>query len=65
MADYCAIANEAAQNLNLKNSEDQESAIKILEKFIAIIDKYKDSKNQFSELYYETYNNIARCWNLR
>ena len=30
LSDYSAIANESAQNLNLKNKEDQESAIKIL-----------------------------------
>ena len=33
----------------------------MLQKCIEIIDQYSNKENLFAELYYETYNNMARC----
>lgn len=63
--DYCQIANEAAQNLNQQKLEDQKTALKILEKCLDVLNQNSNRLNQFDELFYETHNNIARCYNLQ
>ena len=37
IVNYCSISNEAAQNLNMKQPEDQETAQKMLNKCLSVL----------------------------
>jgi len=65
LVEYCQTANEAAQNLNLQEERDQRAAMTMLGNCINVIDKNSNKLNPFSELYYETFNNMARCCNIQ
>ena len=60
---YCAAVNETAQSMNMSSPAEQKNAMKILEQCVHILDQNSNKLNHFSELYYETYNNMARCSN--
>ena len=38
LVDYCQIANEAAQSLNLQDKDDQKTALKILDHCVAVLE---------------------------
>jgi hypothetical protein len=51
--------------LNLQNKDDQKTALIMLDHCVVVLEQNKNKLNPFSELFYETYNNIARCYNLQ
>lgn len=59
---YCRMANEAAQMLDQR---DQKKAMALLQQCIKVIRDNASKQTPFDELLYETYNNIARCYNIQ
>lgn len=59
------MSNEKAQNMNLNDTQDQARVFKILEECVRVIDQNSNKLNAFPDLYYETYNNMARCMNIQ
>jgi hypothetical protein len=57
------VVNEHAQNLDQDDRQAIKKALTMLQKCIEVIDQFSSKDNLFAELYYETYNNIARCMN--
>lgn len=57
--------NEKVQNMTLQTSDEQREALDLLNNCIRLIDLNTSADHQFPELYYETYNNLARCMNLK
>lgn len=57
--------NEKVQNMPLSTPEEQKEALDLLNNCIRLIDQNTNIEYQFPELYYETYNNLARCMNLK
>lgn len=55
------MANETAQSVDLK---DQKKALTLLQQCVKIIRDNATKQTPFDELLYETYNNIARCYNI-
>lgn len=62
---YQKISLESAQNLASKDSEDQKSAMKILNKCLSVLNENSNKLNPFHDLYYETHNIIAMCQNIQ
>mmetsp|Transcript_16924 Transcript_16924/g.26049 ORF Transcript_16924/g.26049 Transcript_16924/m.26049 type:complete len:254 (+) Transcript_16924:375-1136(+) len=59
------VANDAVSVFDLSSAEELESAIKLLEKSLSIFEECDPSMKKIPNLFYDTYNNTARCFNLR
>jgi len=62
---YCAVANEAAQTMATAGPSEQKRAMEVLARCIEVVTENSNRLNPFPELFYETYNNMARCQNLQ
>ena len=51
------------KKLGYKDS-DQVEAMEILEECVNVLNENSNKLNPFNELYYDTYNNMARCQNI-
>lgn len=50
--------------MDITVEDDQFMALNMLQTLIDVLNKNSNPLNEFPELYYETYNNMARCQNL-
>jgi hypothetical protein len=57
------MVNDQAQELDPSNTKSVKQCMGSLQKCIEVIDQNSNKLNLFPELYYETYNNLARCEN--
>ena len=49
--------------MDLKAAEGSKAAVAILDRCTEQLEKYATKQNTLSDMFYETYNNIARCHN--
>lgn len=50
--------------MDISVEDEQFQALNMLQTLIDVLNKNSNPLNEFPELYYETYNNMARCQNL-
>jgi tetratricopeptide (TPR) repeat protein len=63
--DYCTKVNEATQAMDVAIEDNQIKAMQMLNTLVDVLTKNSNPLNEFPELFYETYNNMARCMNLQ
>jgi hypothetical protein len=68
LIDYIQVANDQSSGLNLELTKEQDSALRIMQ--LAIVKIEECSRHGllpelYQELFYDTYNNMARVLNIR
>jgi len=64
LLEFCRLSNQIGQSPEAFSSSGEATALDVLKRCVEVLERNSNRLNAFNELFYETYNNMARLFNM-